>query len=329
MFIEACYRFLEHLKLVKKASEHTLRNYAIDLNALKGFLELEVLPHAKPEERPDKIRYNQNFDMRWTGNDIALSLATLDKALVRRFFAHVHAGKCQKNTLIRRSSSLNTFFQFVEQKGWLSPNPMQDFERPKADKKLPTYLTYEQVQRLLSQADCSDYLSLRDRAAMELFYSSGLRVSELTALNRDDFDAKQLRLRVRGKGKKERQIPLTKTAADWIMRYLDDPERHLDVNNHIAEEDHEAIFLNRFGTRLSSRSVDRRFMEYLRASGIAGRVTPHTIRHTIARYWLENGMDLKTIQLLLGHSSVSSTTIYTHVSTGLKKKVYDEAHPHA
>lgn len=328
-FIEACYRFLEYLKVVKNSSEHTLRNYAIDLNALKGFLEKELLPHAKPEDVPDKIHYMQSYATRWVGNDALLPLSAIDKALLRRFLAHVHASQCQKNTLIRRISSLRTFFAFVERNAWLHPNPIEDLESPKADKKLPTCLTYEQVQRLLAQADCSDYLSLRDRAAMELFYSSGLRVSELTALNRADFDSTALRLRVRGKGKKERQIPLTELAANWIIRYLEDPERHQEMEHHLAEEDREAIFLNRFGTRLSARSVDRRFMQYLRASGIVGKVTPHTIRHTIARYWLENGMDLKTIQLLLGHSSVSSTTIYTHVSTKLKKKAYDEAHPHA
>lgn len=328
-FIEACYRFLENLKVVKNSSEHTLRNYAIDLNALRGFLEKELLLNAKPEDLPAKILYTQSYQERWKGNDAKLPLEAIDKALLRRFFAHVHASQCQKNTLIRRISSLRTFFGFVQRQGWLTYNPIEDLESPKADKKLPTCLTYEQVQRLLSQADCSDYLSLRDRAAMELFYSSGLRVSELTALNRTDFDHTALRLKVRGKGKKERQIPLTDLAAKWITRYLDDPERYQELDNHLAEQDQDAIFLNRFGTRLSARSVDRRFMQYLRASGIAGRVTPHTIRHTIARYWLENGMDLKTIQLLLGHSSVSSTTIYTHVSTKLKKKAYDEAHPHA
>lgn len=329
MFIECCYQFLDHLKIVKNSSEHTLRNYAIDLNALKLFLQMELLANAKVEELPAKIQYSQAYDARWTGNDSSLPLSAIDKALLRRFFAHVHASECKKNTMIRRMSSLRTFFTFAQRKGHLSLNPIEDLESPKADKRLPTCLSYDQVQRLLGQPECSDYLGLRDRAAMELFYSSGLRVSELTALDRADFDKAALRLRVRGKGKKERQIPLTEQAASWITRYLEDPERYQEMDNHSAEQDPEAIFLNRFGTRLSARSVDRRFMQYLRASGIAGKVTPHTIRHTIATHWLENGMDLKTIQLLLGHSSVSATTIYTQVSTKLKKEVYDKAHPHA
>lgn len=329
MFIESSYHFLQHLKTVKNSSEHTLRNYAIDLNALKSFLEKEWLPEARPEQLPDKIRYQQSYETRFVGNDSPLLLALIDKALLRRFFASLHTSGCKKNTVIRRISSLRTFFGFAERKGWLMPSPIEDLESPKADKKLPTCLSYSEVQRLLGQPDCSDYLGLRDRAAMELFYSSGLRVSELTSLNRADFDRQALRLRVRGKGKKERQIPLTEQAASWIERYLEDSERYQDMDNHLAEQDPDAIFLNRFGERLSPRSVDRRFMQYLRASGIAGKITPHTIRHTIATHWLENGMDLKTIQLLLGHSSVSATTIYTQVSTKLKKQVYDQTHPHA
>ena len=156
---------------------------------------------------------------------------------------------------------------------------------------------------------------------MELFYSSGLRLSELIGLNRRDFDAKNLVLNVFGKGKKQRQAPITETAADWIVRYLNHPERE--------EKDPQAIFLNKWGTRLTPRSVDRNFAGYLKASGLSDRVTPHTIRHTIATHWLENGMDLKTIQMLLGHTSLATTTIYTHVSPKLKRAVYDKTHPRA
>ncbi len=164
---------------------------------------------------------------------------------------------------------------------------------------------------------------------MELFYSSGLRVSELVALNRSDVDAKNLLIKLRGKGKKERIVPITKNAAEWIQTYLEHPERYLDVDGHQAQVDSDAVFLNKLGTRLTLRSVDRGFDKYLKASGIANKITPHTIRHTIATHWLENGMDLKTIQVLLGHSSLATTTIYTQVSTKLKKKVYDKAHPRA
>jgi integrase/recombinase XerC len=164
---------------------------------------------------------------------------------------------------------------------------------------------------------------------MELFYSSGLRVSELVALNREDFEKENLLLKLQGKGKKERIVPITKNASEWIQAYLDHAERHQEIHGHMAQVDSQAIFLNRLGTRLTTRSVDRNFDRYLTASGLAGTVTPHTIRHTIATHWLDNGMDLKTIQVLLGHSSLATTTIYTQVSKNLKKKVHDEAHPRA
>jgi len=194
---------------------------------------------------------------------------------------------------------------------------------------LPVSLNYEQLTQLFDQPDTSTYLGYRDRTIMELFYSSGLRVSELAALNRQDFDYENLTVKLRGKGKKERIIPITKNAADWIKSYLDHSERHHDSDMHMAQVDPHAIFLNKLGTRLTTRSVDRKFDHYLTQSGLAGKVTPHTIRHTIATHWLENGMDLKTIQVLLGHSSLATTTIYTQVSSKLKKKVYDETHPRA
>lgn len=309
MFIQAAYRFLDHIRVVKNQSEHTVRNYAIDLNAFKDYLE---------GENPSlKIYYNKSFS-EWKGKEI--DLAIIDKRAIRGFLAQ-NEGK--KRTLVRRLSALRSFFKFVYQQKWIKENPMEEIESPKLPKKLPVFLSYDQVQKLFEQPDQSDYLGFRDRCMMELFYSSGLRVSELVGINKSDFDAKQLTLRLRGKGKKERIVPITKNAANWMMSYLEHTERHF------TEKDAEAIFLNRFGTRITTRSVDRTFEKYLLASGIAATVTPHTIRHTIATHWLENGMDLKTIQLLLGHSSLATTTIYTHVSTKLKKEVYDNTHPRA
>src|SRR5690606_22879999 len=129
--------------------------------------------------------------------------------------------------------------------------------------------------------------------------------------------------------KKQRETPITETAALWIVKYLCSSERSLETKEHKAEADPKAIFLNRWGKRLTARSVDRNFAAYLKSSGLSERITPHTIRHTIATHWLENGMDLKTIQLLLGHASLATTTIYTHVSTKLKREVYDRTHPRA
>ena len=329
MYIEVCYRFLKHLKAVKNASEHTIRNYCIHLNSLKEYLESVWLSERPPTERPEKISYFQPFEDRVMTFDSLLPIQEIDRSTIRGFLAHLNAKQTQKRTIVRRLSSLRTFFKYAYTEGCIKSNPIEDIESPKLEKKIPYSLCYDEIQKLFDQPDTDTYLGFRDRTIMELFYSSGLRVSELVQLNRKDFDPKSLLVKLRGKGRKERIVPITKNAADWIQAYLNHAERKRDCDGHLAEVDKEAIFLNRLGTRLTARSVDRKFDKYLTASGLAGKVTPHTIRHTIATHWLENGMDLKTIQVLLGHSSLSTTTIYTHVSTKLKKQVHETAHPRA
>jgi len=329
MFIQTAYRFLDHLRVVKNASEHTVRNYAIDLNALKSYLEKELLFHCKPEDLPEKIGHSSTYQDRWKGKDNLISLDAINKKVIRNFLADLTANNSNKRTIVRRLSSLRTFFKYAVANNIIAINPTEDLETPKIDKKIPTSLSFDQVKKMFEQPDVNTYLGYRDRVIMELFYSSGLRVSELVGLNRNDFDPNALLIKLKGKGKKERIVPITKNAADWIISYLDHPERHIDTDGHMAQVDSNAIFLNKLGSRLTLRSVDRNFRKYLKASGLAHTITPHTIRHTIATHWLENGMDLKTIQVLLGHSSLATTTIYTQVSTTLKKKVYDEAHPRA
>lgn len=329
MFIEICYRFLEELRVVKNASEHTIRNYSIDLNSLKSFLEKEDLANCKPKDLPQKILHSESYSERNKTHDHLLSLHSIERKTIRGFLASLSASQHSKRTIARRLSSLRTLFRYAYRNKLIEANPMEDIETPKIEKKIPTSLSYEHVLILFEQPDTTSYLGFRDRVIMELFYSSGLRVSELVALNRNDFNPQSLLLRIRGKGKKERIVPMTKNAAKWIKDYLNHPERHQDIDGHLSEVNREAIFLNRHGERLTTRSVDRNFDKYLTASGLAGKVTPHTIRHTIATHWLENGMDLKTIQVLLGHRSLGTTTIYTQVSKVLKKKVYDKAHPRA
>lgn len=329
MYIRACYDFLNHLKFVKNASEHTVRNYAIDLNALKDYLENEEFRLAKPEDFPDKIHFNKKYEERYTAKDDILQLDKIHRKTIRGFLAHLTKNQANKRTIVRRLSSLRSFFKYCFTQNLVAENPVEEIETPKIEKRIPNFLSYEQIQKLFDQPDTGTLLGFRDRTIMELFYSSGLRVSELVALNRTDFEADRLLLKLRGKGKKERIVPITKNASQWIKAYLNHSEREEETNGHMAQVDSEAIFLNRLGTRLTTRSVDRNFDKYLRESGLAGTVTPHTIRHTIATHWLENGMDLKTIQVLLGHTSLSTTTLYTQVSQKLKKKVYDEAHPRA
>jgi integrase/recombinase XerC len=296
--------FTHYLKVVKNSSPHTVRNYCLDLGQFQeftcGFLQVE-----------------------------RFSVKEVDKRLIRGYLAFLNEEQKKRRTVLRRLSSLRSFFSYLIKEKIVSHNPLDDIQSPKIEKTLPVSINYSQVKQLFDQPEIGSYLGLRDRCIMELFYSSGLRLSELVALDRLHLDEKSLRLRVMGKGKKERVIPITATAASWIMRYLSHPNRFLDDKEHKKEKDREAIFLNKWGERLSTRSVDRNFKLYLQASGLVERITPHTIRHTIATHWLENGMDLKTIQILLGHSSLGTTTIYTQVSSKLKKEVYEKAHPRA
>jgi integrase/recombinase XerC len=280
-------RYLRNLE-AKNMSEHTVRGYALDLQRFVEFVG-------------------------------AAALRQIDRRLVRAFIADIAERGRSKRTQARRISSLAGFFRYAVQQKWIDYNPLDEIERPKQDKHIPQFLTFEQVLLLFQQPKVEEFLGLRNRAILELLYSSGLRNSELVGLNKKDVDYPKQMVLVRGKGKKERLVPVTQNAVDWIARYVQHPMR----------SGHEALFLNRHGGRLSSRSLDRLFSRLLRQSGIAGRVTPHTLRHSVATHWLENGMDLKSIQALLGHSSLAATSIYTHVSLTLKKSVYDKAHPRA
>ena len=299
VFQELLNRFLHHLCSVKQASEHTVRNYTIDITSLKNFIEKK-------------------------SDDIALK--TIDKHILREFIAEMHHTGIAKRSLARKLCALRSFFTFAVRENFISQSPMEHIVSPKLEKKIPISLTMGMVHNFFNQPDLSTVSGIRDRTIIELFYSSGLRVSELVGLTKGCVHIDRLQLRIRGKGKKERIVPITKNASDWIQKYLTHPKRKVKASLKMQTND-MPIFLNRLGTQITPRSVDRMFEKYLVLSGLALHITPHSIRHTIATHWLEHGMDLKTIQLLLGHSSLATTTIYTHVSTKLKKKAYAESHP--
>lgn len=322
MFVDVCYKFLSYLRSVKHASEHTIRNYAADLNSFKEFIHQEHFGEIK-----DSVKI-QHDDLEHPIQD-SIPLSVISRQLIRSYLAHLNHISSSKKTIVRRLSTIRSFCKYAHMQEFLQDNPAELLETPKIEKKIPAPLTIDQIEWLFQQPNTDTLLGFRDRAIMELFYSSGLRISEVVALDRADFHPLDLMIKVKGKGKKERIIPITKNAAHWISQYLDHPERQINTDGHLAEEDRQAVFLNRFGSRLNVRSIDRNFDHYMKQSGLAGKATPHTIRHSIATHWLEQGMDLKTIQELLGHSSLATTTIYTKVSQKLKKKIYDKAHPRA
>lgn len=318
-------QFLRYYKTVKAASIHTLRNYCMDLNAFKELLEMQVY-HLSKEEISPKVTLK---DLDIKEEKSILELHKIDKKMIRVYLSSMHLEKVSRKTVLRRISSLRSFFKFLTKEQVIKENPMDFIDSPKTEKRIPTTMSYEQVESFMEKPDLNTYLGVRDRCILELFYSSGLRISELVGLNREDIDLSRECVKVKGKGKKERLIPMTSTAAKWLKAYLKHSEREKETKEHFAEVDKKAIFLNKWGKRITTRSVDRLFKEYFKRCGFANEVTPHTLRHTIATHWLERGMDLKTIQVLLGHESLSTTTIYTQVSTKVKKEVYDKAHPRA
>jgi integrase/recombinase XerC len=297
--------FLKYLKVAKNMSDHTIKGYSLDFAIFSKFL------------------------LQGGNQESSQEMGKIDKWVIRKYLAYLQEKKLKTKTIQRRISSLRSIFKYAMREKIISFNPMEEIDSPKKEKSLPNALSYEQVEKLFSQPDTTSYLGFRDRVMMELLYSSGLRLSELVFLDRKDIDISNQSVNIFGKGKKQRLVPITKTAADWVRKYLEHPLRKQDTKEHKAQIDEKAIFLNKWGDRITIRSVDRNFKQYLLQSGLCSHVTPHTIRHTIATHWLENGMDLKTIQMILGHSNLSTTTIYTHVSPKLKKEVYEKTHPRA
>jgi integrase/recombinase XerC len=294
--LQLIQRFLEYLEVIRNCSPHTIRNYRLDLISFHTYLNKQD------------------------------SLDKITKKEVREYLTYLNSQGISKRTVFRHLSALRSFFKYLVRENHLLSNPLDLIASPKLDKPVPKALTYEEIQHLFSQPDVSDYLGFRDRCMMELFYSSGLRISELAGLNRSDLDLKKRAMRLKGKGKKERIVPITKNVAGWIEGYLSHTRR-FEEGKPYREKDPKAVFLSKWGERLTTRSIDRMFKKYLLLSGLAVRATPHTIRHTIATHWLEKGMDLKTIQVLLGHQSLATTTIYTKVSSRLKREVYEKTHP--
>lgn len=306
--------YLNYLHVIKDGSIHTVRNYLIDLNDFKTFLENNLFEFPI-HKRTSPIKLEGKTQKSH------IDFKKIDKSSIRFFLSHLKERDLSTKTILRRLASLRSFYLYLMKRKKITSNPMEEIESPKLGKRLPKSISYDMIETLFSKPDLETYLGLRDRVMMELFYSSGIRLSELCLLDRKDVDLKICQMKVFGKGRKERIVPMTKSASNWMKKYLSNVDR--------KETNKAAIFLNRFGERISERSVDRMFKKYLLQTGFIETITPHVIRHSIATHWLENGMDLKTIQSLLGHSNLSTTTIYTKVSMKLKEETYFKSHPRA
>ncbi len=283
-------KFIRYMEIEKNYSRHTVLNYKLDLRDFNKFL---------------------------AGTD----LEKVDYLALRKYLAVLKEKNLGSRTVGRRLSALRSFFRFLSREGYLKTNPILMLSSPKLDKHLPSFMTEQEVYKLIESAFAkneSDLLGLRDRAILEAFYSSGLRISELVGLNLEDVDFISGILKIRGKGKKERIVPIGQSALSAMRKYLERRKKQTD-----------AVFLNNHSRRITTRGVGDIVEKYLRAAGIKPGVSAHTFRHSFATHLLNRGADLRTVQELLGHVNLSTTQIYTHLTTERLKSVYDKAHPHA
>lgn len=284
-------KFMNYLSIEKNASRHTILNYTIDLKDFAAFLG---------ESGVESVNY----------------------LFLRKYLARMKEKNYSKRTVARKLASLRSFFKFLYREGYIKTNPSAGIATPKLDKKLPVFLDTNEVSMLIEAPSDKDVTGLRDRAIMEMLYSTGMRVSELVGTNLSGIDFISGVVKVFGKGKKERLVPIGDKALGAIRNYL-------DKRGAAKLNDSKVVFLNKSGGRLTDRSVRRIIEKYIKRVSTREGVSPHTLRHSFATHLLNRGADLRSVQELLGHMNLSTTQIYTHVTTQRLKEVYDKAHPRA
>lgn len=320
-------KFLDYLKYERRFSEHTAKCYGADLRQYGEFLVgvsdgsgLDTEPISPAGQQGDSAtavatQANTKVD------ELLLSAET---DIVRTYLAFLNEKQYSKATIARKLATLRSFYKFLVKRNQLTSNPVVAVRTPKQEKKLPRFLDYEEIKKLLDTPPQDNWLGARDRAILETLYSTGIRVSELVALNMDDVDFLGEIVHVRGKGKKERITPIGSSALQVIQYYMEYRNKRAQNNTNF---DSKVLFVNKHGRRLSTRSVRRKMDKYLKMAGLDPAISPHTLRHSFATHMLNNGADLRSVQELLGHQSLSTTQIYTHLTTTKLKDVYENAHP--
>lgn len=292
--------FLTHLALEKNASDKTVKSYREDLTQALEFVRTRTQKgHVPPSD--------------WTTRT------------VRAFVSWLHEKGYAKSTIARRLAAVRSFSKYLCRAGVLDTNPALALRGPKQDKKLPHFLTLADVQKLLAAPPDTTWAGRRDRAMLETLYASGIRVSELVGLDLLSVDLNDGVITVRGKGKKERLALLGPDAVKAMKAWYEDRSALLARTG----QETDAVFLNNKGGRLTTRSVGRLLANYLKAAGLDPRTSPHTLRHSFATHMLDAGADIRGVQELLGHKSLATTQVYTHVTTQRLQKSYQKAHPRA
>lgn len=296
----AAQGFLRYLRIERNASELTLKSYGEDLNSFADYLQDRVGSVPSVEQ--------------------------IDIPMLRAFVSYLHECNYARTTIARRLACLRSMFRYTTREGITASNPAKALRTPRIGRSLPKFLSTPQVNQLIDAPIASETLGARDKAILETMYSAGLRVAELVGLNIEDWDRSANVIRVRGKGRKERIAPIGKFAAAALEEWLDVRK----PSPKGTASDGKAMFLNRFGKRLTTRSIGRMLLGHLQQAGMDPKcATPHTLRHTFATHLLDGGADLRSVQEMLGHKSLTTTQIYTHVSTRRMRETYETSHPHA
>lgn len=293
--------FIDHLRVERSASRLTLVSYRTDLEQFFSFVAVK--------------------------NQMPVSEVTVEAIThrsVRDYLANMQHNGLRRSTMARKLAALRSFVRYLCRENIIKSNPIAAVATPKQEKKLPGFLYPAEVEELMNAPDITKTLGIRDRAVLELLYATGLRVSELVGLNVPDVDLRQNLVKARGKGNRERIVPLGSKAHEMLQIYLD---KSRNILEHKKVRDNGALFLNRFGSRLTTRSIRNIINKYIDEVATNTRVSPHTLRHTFATHLLNNGADLRSVQELLGHVKLSTTQIYTHLTKEDIKKIHNRTFP--
>lgn len=289
-------QYINYLKAERNASPYTIRNYRTDLVDFFHFIKM------------------QNLE----------SLHEVDKHVLRAYLLQLMQRGIVKASISRKLSAIRSFYRYLQREGLVNPESILEISSPKIDKYLPEFLTLNEIKKLLGSPDLTNPSGQRDRAILELLYASGLRVSELVKLDLGQINLNTREIRVWGKGSKERVVLMGIPAATTLNDYIN--QGRLEF---LANDKEQAIFINRYGKRLIERRVQKILEYHAKKAGINKKVHPHMLRHTFATHLLDGGADLRVVQELLGHASLSSTQVYTHVSKSQARNIYRSAHPMA
>ncbi len=327
--------FLTYLFDERHFSPYTARCYGVDLRQYTEYLHEEYNIQATHEQEKATFEAHRMTSPTSRANTEASKCQTVseiillaDVNIIRSFLGTLEQHQYAAATMARKIATLRSFHRWMEKCGYIESNPMTLVRSPRQTKRLPKAIGVEQVEQLLAAPDDTTLLGSRDRSILETLYSTGIRVSELVGINMGDIDAAGQSLIVRGKGRKERLVPLGSHALTALRRYItmliEFRRTHNDDSGATSP-----LFINKHGTRLSTRSVRRKVTKYLLQVGLDPDISPHTLRHSFATHLLDNGADLRSVQELLGHQSLSTTQVYTHLTTQRMRRSYDSAHPRA